>query len=138
MGYLTFEEYQELTNVTNEEAKNFDKNINKASAILDNVTNNFYQFHDIKEDKIEFRVKRFKLALCSQIEYFNEMGANTFEGINKAPQSVSMGRTSISNGSRYNASGSNESKSLIAEDVYTYLEGTGLLSRIVGGRYDYT
>lgn len=137
MDYLTFEEFKSLAGSSDDLMPQFEVNIRKASAILDNVTDNFYQFHDINEDKVSFRVERFKLALCAQIEYFNEMGANTFEGINKAPQTVSMGRTSVSNGSRYNASGANESKSLIAEDVYTYLEGTGLLYR-GSGYYEHT
>lgn len=57
------------------------------------------------------------------------MGADTYERINNTPQSFSAGRTSISNASRYNPSGKNESKSLVAEDIYIYLEGTGLLHR---------
>lgn len=135
MNYLTFEEFKSLTGSSDDLLSQFEANIRKASAILDNVTDNFYQFTDIDKD-VKYRVDRFKLALCAQVEYFIEMGANTYEGLNKAPQTVSLGRTSISNVSRYNASGANESKSLVAEDIYTYLEGTGLLYR--GGiRHEY-
>lgn len=131
MSYLTFEEYQTLTQSADESRQLFETNLAKASAVLDNITNNFYHFNDLSTD-VPFRVMRFKQALCAQIGYFNELGANTFEAINKAPQSFTLGRTSISNGSRYNASGENESKSLVAEDVYIYLEGTNLLYRGVG------
>ena len=127
MAYITFDEYKELTGATGDKVDKFNANLSKASAVIDNITNNFYQFNDLKTDKVTFRANRFKLALCAQIDYFIEVGGNTYEGINKAPQSFSLGRTSISNGSRYNASGSNESKSLVADDVYIYLEGTGLL-----------
>ena len=126
MAYLTFEEFKELTNDFKD---TFNKYLLKASAIIDNTTNRFYQFNSIADDPIDFRVKQFKLALCAQIIYFGEVGADTHESINKAPQSFSAGRTSVSNGTRYNASGQNESKSLVSEDIYIYLEGTGLLYR---------
>lgn len=128
MNYLTFEEYQVLTQSTDDRKKLFETNLAKASAVLDNITSNFYQYNDLSAD-VPFRAARFKLALCSQVDYFVEIGGNTFESINKTPQTFSLGRTSISNGSRYNASGQNETKPLVSEDVYVYLEGTGLLYR---------
>lgn len=129
MAYLTFEEFKELTNKTDDFKDTFNKYLLKATAIIDNTTNRFYQFNSIADDPIDFRVKQFKLALCAQIIYFGEVGADTHESINKAPQSFSAGRTSVSNGTRYNASGQNESKSLVSEDIYIYLEETGLLYR---------
>lgn len=129
MAYITFDEYKELTGATGDKVDKFNANLSKASAVIDNITNNFYQFNDLDTDKVKFRADHFKLALCSQIDYFIEVGGNTFEAVNKAPQSFSVGRTSISSGSRNNASGQNETKQLVAEDVYIYLEGTGLLYR---------
>lgn len=129
MAYLTFEEYKELTGTTDDKKEQFNANLSKASAVVDSITNNFYHFNDLATDKVKFRAERFKLALCAQIDYFIEMGGNTFEAVNKSPQSFSLGRTSISGGSRYNASGENESKKLVPEDIFIYLEGTGLLYR---------
>jgi len=129
MGYITFEEFKSITGKNDEYKKTFEQFYSKAAAVIDNITNRFYQLNKIDEDPVIFRVNQFKLALCSQIEYFGELGADTFESINKAPQTFSAGRTSVSNGSRYNSSGANESKSLVAEDIYIYLEGTGLLYR---------
>lgn len=129
MAYITFDEYKELTGATGDKLDKFNANLSKASAVIDNITNNFYQFNDLDTDKVTFRANRFKLALCAQIDYFIEVGGNTFEAVNKAPQSFSVGRTSISSGSRNNASGQNETKQIVAEDVYIYLEGTGLLYR---------
>lgn len=129
MGYITFEEFKQVTGKTDDYQETFERFYQKAKAVIDNITNRFYQNNDIKNDPILFRVEQFKLALCSQIEYFGELGADTFEGINKTPQTFSAGRTSVSNGSRYNSSGANESKALVAEDIYIYLEGTGLLYR---------
>ena len=131
MAYITFDEYKELTGAAGDKVDKFEANVSKASAVVDSITNNFYQFNDLDTDKVKFRADRFKLALCAQIDYFIEVGGKTFEAVNKAPQSFSLGRTSISSGSRYNASGQNETKQIVAEDVYIYLEGTGLLYRRV-------
>ena len=129
MVYITFDEYKELTATANDNVDKFNANLSKASAVIDNITNNFYQFNDLETDKVKFRANRFKLALCAQIDYFIEVGGNTSEAVNRVPQSFSVGRTSISSGSRNNASGQNETNHLVAEDVYIYLEGTGLLYR---------
>jgi len=125
MPYLTYDEFKDLSQVDLEEPK-FNALIKKSSAILNNITGYFYVKNDIAKDN-EWRVKQFKQALCAQIEYFHEVGSTTFEGINQAPQSFQAGRTSVTNTSRFNAGGENESKSLVAEDVYIYLEGSGLL-----------
>jgi hypothetical protein len=125
MPYLTYQEFKDLSQSDIEETA-FNSLIKKAGAILNNVTSFFYVKNDITKDN-KWRVNQFKQALCAQIEYFNEVGSTTFEGINNAPQSFSAGRTSVSNTSRFNSSGANESKSLVAEDVYILLEGTGLL-----------
>ena len=129
MAYITFDEYKELAVAAYDNVDKFNANLSKASAVIDNITNNFYQFNDLEADMVRFRADRFKLALCAQIDYFIEVGGNTSEAVNKAPQSFSVGRTSISSGSRNNASGQNETNQLVAEDVYIYLEGTGLLYR---------
>lgn len=125
MLYLTYDEFRDQTGIDIYEST-FDRLLPKASAVLDHVTGNFYHRHSIEEDN-PWRVSQFKKAICAQIEYFHEVGATTFEGINKAPQTFSAGRTSVSNASRYNPGGKNEAKPLVAEDVFVYLEGTGLL-----------
>lgn len=125
MPYLTYDEYKTLGFV--EVDKNeFEKLIKKASAILNNVTNHFYVNNDIDNDN-EWRANQFKHALASQIQYFKETGASSHYGLNKKPQSFSAGRTSVSMSSRQSAT-SNETP-VVANEVYTYLEGTGLLYR---------
>src|SRR5690625_2399783 len=123
MPYLTYDEFKDLSQVDLEESK-FNALIKKCSAILNNITGYFYVKNDIEKDN-EWRVKQFKQALCAQIEYFHEVGATTFEGINNEPQSFSAGRTSVVNASR--SSETSTEKSVVSEDVYIYLEGTGLL-----------
>jgi|SRR5690625_705117 len=125
MPYLTNEEYNEL-GFKELSDTDFNKLLPKATAVLNNVTSHFYVRHDMEKDN-EWRVHQFKRALGSQIEYFNILGATTSEEINSSPHSFTAGRTSVSNSSRYNTSGENEKKPLVAEDVYIYLDGTGLL-----------
>lgn len=125
MPYLTYDEFKDLSDADVDQIE-FNSLLRKASAVLNNVTSYFYVKNDIEKDNT-WRVSQFKKSLCAQIEYFNELGATTFEGMNSAPQSFSAGRTSVSNASRYRSNGENESKSLVAEDVYIFLEGTGLL-----------
>lgn len=129
MPYLTFEEFEKLTSKDIGEGA-FKALLPKASAILDNITNHFYIHVDIEKDNT-WRVDKFKEALVAQIEYFHELGATSYEEINNSPQSFTAGRTSVTNPSRYSSTGQNETKPLAAEDVYIYLEGTGLLNRAV-------
>ncbi len=91
MPYIEFEEFKDLTGKTDDFKAAFENHLSKATAILDSITNYFYQFNKIEEDPIGFRVKQFKLALCSQIIYFDEVGADTYESINNTPQSFSVG-----------------------------------------------
>lgn len=126
--YLTLEEYKELSFDESIEESTFKKLLSKASVVLDNVTNHFYKNHDLESDKT-IRKDAFKKSLVAQIEYFIETDATTSEKLNSAPQSISMGRTTISQSSRYSPSGKNESKSIVCDDIYLYLEGTGLLYR---------
>jgi hypothetical protein len=132
MPYLTYEEYKDFGFAELEESE-FNRLLPKASDVVDGVTRHFYKFNNLDDD-VPFRKEQFKKAVGAQIEYFHELGATTFEGVNKAPQTFQVGRTSVSNTSRYNPSGKNESKSLVAEEVYMYLEGTGLLYKGIGVR----
>src|SRR5690606_11694881 len=111
MPYLTYEEFSDLTEKEIDSTE-YKKLLPKASAILNNVTKHFYVRNDIEKDNA-WRANQFKQALCAQIEYFYVLGATTFEEINNAPQTFSAGRTSVSNASRYNPSGANESKPLV-------------------------
>lgn len=134
MAYLTYEEFTELTEQTMDISEaDFKKLLPKSSAVLDNATSYFYHKTSVEKDN-PWRVRQFKLALCTQIDYFHGLGATTFEKINNTPQTFQAGRTSVSNASRYNPNGANESKPLVAKDVFIYLDGTGLLYSGIGVR----
>jgi len=103
----------------------------KASDILKRVTMNFYVRNDFESDHPQ-RKEAYIKALAAQIEYFYETGSTTSEGLNSAPQTQQIGRTTLSQASKFSPSGGGEKKSVICEDVYLYLSGTGLLGRGIG------
>lgn len=126
MAYLTYAEYTDFGFSEMEESE-FDRLLPRASDVLDAVTRNFYVFHDLESD-IPFRRENFKKALACQIEYFHEIGATTTSGLNE-PATVTIGRTTVSQTVR-GATPQNEPQNrLVSEDIYNYLEGTGLLYR---------
>lgn len=126
MAYLTQAEY-DVFNLAEVEGLEFDRLEKRASAYLDTQTRNYYQFHDLEQD-IAFRRDKFKLAVALQIEYMVQANATTSYDIN-TPQSWTIGRTSVSESSRYSNTGKNEAPSIICEDAILALSGTGLLGR---------
>lgn len=130
MPYLTYDEYIDY-GFEEIESVEFDKLIRRASDKVDSITRYFYKFNDIEQD-VEFRREKFKKAVGAQIEYFHEVGSTTSEGVNKAPQTFSAGRTSVTNASTSKGADGSGKKDTIPEEVYMYLDGTGLLFAGVG------
>ena len=52
MAYITFDEYKELTVAANDNIDKFNANLSKASAVIDNITNNFYQFKNLDKERL--------------------------------------------------------------------------------------
>lgn len=125
MAFLTIAEYTAEGNYRDINQDEFDQLLKKAENLLDVITDSFYQLNEFDSDN-EWRKQRVKRALISQIDYFKETRKTTAEGLNNAPKSVSLGRTTISQSDRY---GTNGSKSIVSEEMNTYLQGTGLLYR---------
>lgn len=120
MPYLTYEEYQGI-GFSDVAEGDFSKLERKASDVLDSITRDFYQHHDLELD-VALRRDKFKSAVAAQIDYFNDMGGTSAHELNN-PLSVSIGRTSISSGAKNQAKLNN----IVADDVYMYLGNTGLL-----------
>lgn len=126
MPYLTEEEYKDMGFAEIASPFSFDNLLIKASALLDTITLSYYQYRDLNSDT-KYMQQRFKSALACQIEHFQTVKATSSTALNNKPTSVSMGRTSISYGSKGN--GDSKANKIVSEDVYLYLSGTGLLSR---------
>jgi len=125
MAYLTFDEYKELKYSELKE-DDFEKLLPKASDIMDVQTRNFYYFNELDND-LQFRREKFKKAMAAQIEFmFLADAQSSYEA--KSPVSWSIGRTSVSESSRTQGQGQNET-SIICEDSLMLLSGTGLLYR---------
>lgn len=128
MHYLTYDEYMDL-DFTEIEKMEFDRLLKRACDVLDNVTRYFYR-KNVLENDVDFRKEQFKKAVAAQIEYFHEMGATNTHGLNE-PGTITIGRTTVSKGTR-NSSQHEQQNSIVSDDVYMYLEGTGLLYRGIG------
>lgn len=129
MSYLTYGEYISFGNDEIDQTE-FNKLLIKASDVLDHVTRNFYQFNDLESDH-EFRRTKFKKAVSAQIAFFHDMGGTSSHEINE-PGTVTIGRTTVSKGGNKFSGGEESKNSIISEDVYIYLSGTGLLYRGIG------
>lgn len=129
MTYLTLDEYIELgyDKIDEDEFVKLEK---FASGVLNHVTRNFYELNSLDDD-IKFRRNKFKQAVAAQIEYFNDMGATSFHGL-KEFGTVSIGRTTLSKGSRNSSVSEDESDSIVSSDVYMHLSGTGILYSKIG------
>ena len=125
MAYLTFEEFQSKSQVDLTQ-EDFDKYLGRSSDLLDYLTSYFYAANDMTSVNPWIN-DQFRKALVAQIEYFNEIGSTSFESMNNKPQSFSAGRTTVTQNQRN--SNQQISKELVAEEVYIYLSGTGLLFR---------
>ncbi|MBE9907194.1 hypothetical protein [Enterococcus casseliflavus] len=126
MSYLNHSEYREIgySSLTEDE---FNELVNKACDLIDVQTRNFYQFNDLESD-IDFRKKKFKKSVAAQIEYMYQANATSTLEIN-SPQSWSVDGMSVTEASRYNNTGANESPSIVSDDAILLLSGTGLLNR---------
>lgn len=126
MAMLTYEKYSELSAVGMQPA-DFDRYIGSAENVISVVTRRFYEFNDFASDA-EWRRNAYLRAIVEQVDYFGEMGATSMEAIKAQPQSVTIGRTSISKGSKGSA-GVQEDRSLLSFGSELALQGTGLLYR---------
>lgn len=132
--YLILQEFTELTG-EEMEGKEFRKLLPRAEGVLNMITDYFYLKNDLETDT-PFRANQFKLALSAQILHFKETGTSTTAQINAVPTSWSIGRTSISGGGGKSSERGDSDVSMggvIPNEVYMYLNGTGLLYRGVGG-----
>ncbi|HEM6411953.1 TPA: hypothetical protein U2D29_000460 [Streptococcus suis] len=128
MNFLTFEEVVKIIGSDRVTYESYSRFISKAEEVVDQLTNRYYQQHKLEDDPVKFRAKQFKKAICMQLIYFSDMETDTFEGLNREPEYISIGRTSISKSGK-TGTGNSRTIPLVAQDVYGCLTGTGLLYR---------
>lgn len=92
MAYLSFEEYDGT--VSN--GAEFKRLESQAETVINNVTRDFYRYHDLSADQNKFRVADFKQAVKEQIEYYAfAQAAKSYEIQQGEYKAVSIGRLSL-------------------------------------------
>lgn len=126
--YLTFEDYQKLnasdTAITSDL---FAKYIGKASLVIDEITRDYYQLHDLTTDENTYRVDKFREAVGLEINHLNELGTSSSYEAGQEPSSVSMGRTSINYGNQTQGINGAPLSALYSDEAVSVLAGSGLL-----------
>lgn len=131
MNYLSFGEFKDLTASDLAESE-FNRLLILASMKLDYITQDFYTFHNLENDEIEFRKNKFKMAVALQIKSMAKTGIETASDAENQPIATSqnIGGTSVSKTyanritdrkDRYDMS--------ISKDAIECLANTGLLYR---------
>ncbi|MFY4495851.1 hypothetical protein [Limosilactobacillus mucosae] len=92
MAYLSFDEYDGA--VSN--GAEFKRLESQAETVINNVTRDFYRYHDLSADQNKFRVADFKQAVKEQIEYYAFAQASKSYEIQQGNyKAVSIGRLSL-------------------------------------------
>ena len=127
MARLTYAKYK-LLSAKQVVEQEFNKLIAAAEDVINVETLRHYQFNDFDSDVV-WRQEAYLMAIAKQVDYFSEVGATSLEAINARPQSISLGRTSISYGASQSAAKENRVASLLCDGARSSLSGTGLLFR---------
>lgn len=126
--YLTFEDYQKLnasdTAITSDL---FAKYIGKASLVIDEITRDYYQLHDLATDDNTYRAGKFREAVGLEINHLNELGTSSSYEAGQEPSSISMGRTSINYGNQTQGINGAPLRALYSDEAVSVLAGSGLL-----------
>ena len=125
---ITLDDYNNLAFSKIEDAFLFNKLLKRAEIVIENMTNHYITQHNIDEIN-SFILEKYKHALILQIEYFNMLESVSSTEINNSPNTITIGRTTISRGYKGRQLDNSNGNPLINPDVYTVLEGTGLLFR---------
>ena len=128
MKYLTPEELQELSIQLDDSVENVKQLVELAEMLVNIYTRRFYFYNDFKND-LPFRRDAIKDAVREQVKYFKAENVTTLEGLNEEPQTLTIGRTTISNGSRYSNSGHSTTKRIACIGFIDNLTATGLMWR---------
>ena len=127
--YVGEEDYIRAMHVTDIPA-GFDELAALAGIYLDEVTMQYYQLHNIDDDKFALRVTRFKRAVMLQIKYMADTGIKTsaqYKAAQAQTVSQSIGSTTVSK--TLGDAATNVSGTIVCDDALRSLSGTGLLYR---------
>jgi len=128
--YLTYDEYLNLNSHDSAVTSAlFDKYIGKAGLVIDELTRDYYQLHDLISDKDTYRSNKFREAVGLEISHLNELGTASSYEAGEEPTSISMGRTSMNFGNQTQSINGAPLSSLYSDEAISVLSGSGLLFR---------
>ena len=123
--YLTYAEYSDISfNPVPEEQ--FTKQLASASFTLDSVTGYFYHGTDLETDVAQ-RKQAFKRAVAITIDYYGANGSTSQFATATGGQSITIGRTSMSENSSNTSAVTKSQFGNLPIDVDNILGPTGLL-----------
>lgn len=129
MGYLTNEEMQELATELPVTFPEITRLVAEAEKLVNIYTRRFYFYNDFQTEN-RFIKECIKDAIREQVRYFHSTNTSTLEEINDTPQTLTIGRMTISNASKYSGSGnSGNSRSVACLGFMDNLSATGRLWR---------
>ncbi|WP_125570922.1 head-tail connector protein [Lacticaseibacillus songhuajiangensis] len=130
MAYVTQDEYIQAMHVV-DAPDGFDRLEARAEDYLDDLTRNYYRYHELADDRFPLRATRFKRAIMRQIEYMATSGITSQDQASRqeASEQQVMGRTTVTK--TYQTAGGLDTTamSVISADAIAALSGTGLLYR---------
>lgn len=129
MRYLTNEEMQELANELPINFEEVSRLVAEAEKLVNIYTRRFYFYNDFQTEN-KFIKECIKDAIREQVRYFHSTNTSTLEEINDTPQTLTIGRMTISNSSKYSKAGnSGNSRSVACLGFMDNLSATGRLWR---------
>lgn len=132
MAYVKGDEYLKAMH-SNELPDNFDLIADLAGEYIDQITHDYYHYHNIDDDPWQLRVDKFKRANIRQIAYMVSQGVTTTEELKAQPltvsQSINGDTVSKSYAAKYTATADGPVPSIISDDAYAALSGTDLIYR---------
>nr|DAQ98413.1 MAG TPA: Head Tail Connector Protein [Caudoviricetes sp.] len=129
MKYLTHEEMQELATEMPVTFEIIAKLVAEAEKLVNIYTRRFYFYNNFNNEN-KFIKECIKDAIREQVRYFHSTNTYTLEEINDTPQTLTIGRMTISNSSKYGGSGnSGNSRPVVCLGFMDNLSATGRLWR---------
>lgn len=128
MKFLTTDEFEALqteTGVTFQELKTA---VEQSEMLVDIYTRRYYAFNSFENDN-PFIKDSVKDAIREQVRYLIRNNVNYLEELNDVPQSLTIGRTTISNASKYGSAVRGATKSIASIGFIDILASTGRLYR---------
>lgn len=128
MKFLTTDEFEALQSETGVTFQELKTAVEQSEKLVDIYTRRHYSQKNFDTDN-PFVKDCVKDAVREQVRYLIRNNVNYLEEINDVPQSLTIGRTTISNASKYSGAVRGATKNIASIGFIDCLSATGLLYR---------